>query len=67
MNNPIYVYDNRKEFQEPIFVAYDEKNVDKIIIALFGEVPSWVFVSKARLHKYNAQSETYLGKFTARK
>lgn len=61
MNSPIYVYDSRTQYQEPVFVVYDERNVEPVIMALYGLYPDFLHVSKQRLHQYNG-TESYVGK-----
>lgn len=62
MNKPIYVYDSRTQFEEPIFVAYDKAHVEKFVRSIYGEIPSFIFESYRRLHKYSSCDESYLGR-----
>lgn len=54
MNNmAIYVYDLRTLMTQPFVVVYDESHVSLVLKALSGDDnPSWAFVSRIRLHKY---------------
>ncbi len=59
---PIYVYDSRTQFIEPIFVVFDLNHVERVITALFGETrPEFLFVTTMRHHKHPA-NDPYLGK-----
>lgn len=66
MNRPIYIYDSRTQYQEPICVMYDEKNVEPVLMALFGCYPDFVHVSNVRLHKYDGNNESYGGRSSAK-
>jgi hypothetical protein len=51
MSGPIYVYDSRSQYQEPIFIVYDEAYVEQIVRLLNGgEYPDHIYVTTIRLH-----------------
>jgi hypothetical protein len=62
---PYYIYDSRGQFAEPLFVVYDEKYIDDMLIAIETHMctsvgpgwkrPDWVYVSRTRMHPYEAQ------------
>jgi hypothetical protein len=61
-----YVYDVRTIMEKPVFIAYDAKNVDLILNALYGCRPEFVLVSNVRLHKHNKE-DLYLGRASAKR
>jgi len=64
---PIYVYDSRTQFSEPLFVLYDFNHINPVITAVFGNpVPEFIFVTTMRRHKY-ALNDPYLGKTVSNK
>jgi hypothetical protein len=56
-----YAYDNRTQYDEPVFVVYDRDHVQKVTQALYGETPEWLLVSTRRLHPWNP-NESYRGR-----
>jgi hypothetical protein len=56
-----YAYDNRTQYEEPVFTVYNREHVQPVAQALFGTMPDWLFVSTRRLHPWNP-NETYRGR-----
>lgn len=56
-----YAYDNRAQYEQPVFVVYEREHVNKVAIALFGETPDWLFVTTRRMHSWNP-NESYRGR-----
>jgi len=57
----IYIYDRRTQLTEPVAIVYDKKNVELVIMALFGCLPDYVFESLIRLHPYDADPYKSMG------
>ncbi len=56
-----YAYDNRTQYEEPVFIVYNREHVRPVAEALFGTLPDWLLVSTRRLHSWNP-NETYRGR-----
>lgn len=50
-DGPIYVYDVRSQFMEPVFIVYNTDHVDVFVKAL-GLDDANLLASKERLHPY---------------
>lgn len=59
--NAIYVYDNRAQYQEPIVVVYNEDHVRPAVVAILGDYPDYVVVSRTRMHPYDKDPYTSMG------
>lgn len=54
MSDAIYVYDDRGQYQRPVFVAYGLEDVTTLVKALYdGTFPAYIVVSRTRLHPYD--------------
>jgi hypothetical protein len=58
MSSPIYCYDQRGTFDTPVFIVYDNTHVEKISLALYGEIPKWMYVTNVKMHT-NPASDPY--------
>jgi hypothetical protein len=56
---PTYVYDVRSQYERPVFIVYDDAHVEPCIMALYGEYPEFLHVTKIRMHK-SGPHERYL-------